>query len=106
MPERLTDDDLSVLEKRLCGPDAYIMQGLIAEIRELREEVDTLADGITKVNNEGVKHRRVNARLREYVRHRNDPVMFCEALKHADYPCTCGLEAALAQPQGGSDANG
>lgn len=36
-----------------------------ADNAKLRAEVDDLCDGITEVNNEGVKHRRENAKLRE-----------------------------------------
>jgi hypothetical protein len=34
--------------------------------------------------------------LRKYGNHYRGPGEMCELLKHSDYPCTCGLDAALS----------
>lgn len=34
-------------------------------------------------------------KVEEYAEHRNDAGCFCESLKHSDFSCTCGLDAAL-----------
>ena len=33
--------------------------------------------------------------MKPYLEHMKSPDNFCEANKHSDYPCTCGLQALL-----------
>ena len=32
-------------------------------------------------------------KVRPYMKHKNDATHHCDALKHTEYPCTCGLDS-------------
>lgn len=81
MGEPLTEEDLNDIEKGFYGkPD---VQTLI------------LCNGITAVNNEGVKHRRENAKLREFLRVPGRHCDWCDVFVRPGNACNCGLDAAL-----------
>jgi hypothetical protein len=42
-------------------------------------------------------HAKLVEALNKYAGHQNDHEHLCEALKHDDYPCTCGWDDALQQ---------
>jgi hypothetical protein len=91
-------DIVDVLRSVGGWPDEVARQhfscGEIAdEIDRLRAEVADLTQQLAAANG---RVEMLAGWLRKYGNHYRGPGEMCELLKHSDYPCTCGLDAALS----------
>lgn len=67
------------------------------------EDYDRLAAALTKEKAKSKELRREVAMLLKYAKHGGVGGM-CELLKHSDYECTCGLDAAINNTQATAEA--
>ena len=65
---------------------------------EYKAEIDYWKE---KYEMEKSKNLELAKALMTYGQHRNDSDIFCERLKHSEYPCSCGFEAVINKAKGG-----
>lgn len=98
MSEPLTDEELQNLVDGSFDGDTTLAVQAVAEIRELRDEVEGLREQCREYGQVNTQFAEEKTKLREYIRHETTcPKDYCVSPDGAI--CTCGLDAALKRAE-------